>query len=138
MLKVREDKGVELASAALAHFFVGLIKADAGLSVAEERKVELLIYKMRHGLPGEYEQIIQFLHQIQKDPDYQSWDPDKHGDEGLRYFDKFCELEQNAQQYLDAILDLMEIIVEVGEVTAGEEKFLAKMNREFQKRKGKQ
>jgi len=137
MIKVNEQDRNQTGSAAIAHFFVGLMKADAGLSVAEERKVELLIYKMRHGLPGDYEITKEYLNQIQKDPDYQDWDPDRHGDEGLHYFDLFKQLDQSGEEYSEAILDLMEIVMEVGDVTPGEEKYLNRMREEFQKRKEK-
>ena len=136
MILIDEKNLTEVASASLAHFFVGLIKADAGLSVAEVRKVELLIYKMRKMLPGEYEQIISFLHEIQQDNDYLDWNADRHGTEGLRLFDILLASNTlHYQRYIDSILELMEIIVEVGDISEGEEKFLARMFKEFGKRK---
>lgn len=129
MLKV--NTMYETAAAALAHILGGLIKADAGLSVSELEKVEILIYKMRHGLPAEYEDIMKMIEQLNGDPDYVSWTPDDHLDRGLMYFDQFVNSGQANTIHLEAMYDLFEIIADVGDLTPGEERYLARIYREF-------
>ena len=131
MITINKDNRDQLYASALGHFFVGLVKADAGLSLAEIRKIELLIYKMRKELPGKYEEIIDLFHKIQKDTDYQDWTPEKHGTEGLNLFKEAIKGDENALNYLDAVLETMEIIIDVGEVTPGEHRFLMRMKKEF-------
>ncbi len=133
MITINEKNINDLYSASMGHFFVGLLKADAGLSLAQIRKIELLIYKMRKQLPGKHERTILFFHKIQEDPDYQSWTPEKHGTEGLRLFELAVAMDkpQKVDFYVEGVLETMEIIIEVGDVTPGEERFLARMQKEF-------
>lgn len=129
MLKVSTN--YEVASAALAHILEGLIKADAGLSISEVEKIEILIYKMRHGLPAEYDDIMKMILHLNEDPDYKSWSPDDHLDKGLEYFDRFVNSGYANAIHLDAMYDLFEIIAEVGDLTPGEEKYLSRIYKEF-------
>ncbi len=133
MLNINEKFTTDLYSAAIGHFFVGLVKADAGLSMAQIRKIELLIFKMKKQLPGKHERTIQFFHKIQEDPDYQSWTPEKHGTEGLRLFELAVAQDkpQKVEFYIEGLLETMEIIIDVGEVTPGEKRFLDRMQKEF-------
>ncbi len=134
MLKVNTN--YEVACAALAHILEGLIKADAGLSVYEIEKIEILIYKMRHGLPAEYDDIMKMILHLHEDPDYKSWVPDTHLDKGLEYFDRFVNSGYANAIHLDAMYDLFEIIAEVGDLTEGEEKYLNRIYKEFSTKYG--
>lgn len=134
MLKVNTN--YEVACAALAHILVGLIKADAGLSISEVEKIEILIYKMRHGLPAEYDDIMKMIFQINEDPDYKNWSPDDHLDKGLMFFDRFVNSGQANTIHLDAMYDLFEIVAEVGDLTPGEEKYLNRIFKEFTSKYG--
>ena len=119
------------ACAALAHILGGLIKADTGLSVSEVEKIEILVYKMRHGLPADYDDIMKMILQLNDDPDYKSWEPADHLEKGLEFFDKFVNSGQANAIHLDAMYDLFEIIAEVGELTEDEEKYLNRIYKEF-------
>lgn len=129
MLKI--NTAYDVACAALAHILEGLIKADAGLSVSEIEKIEILIYKMRHGLPAEYDDIMKMIFQLNEDPDYSSWTPDDHLDKGLEFFDRFVTSGRANAVHLDSMYDLFEIIAEVGDLTEGEEKYLNRIYKEF-------
>ena len=134
MIKVSTN--YEIACAALAHILGGLIKADAGLSVSEIEKIEILIYKMRHGLPADYDDIMKMILQLNEDPDYQSWKPENHLEKGLEFFDSFVKSGNANAVHLDAMYDLFEIIAEVGDLTPGEEEYLNKIYKEFTSKYG--
>jgi hypothetical protein len=122
------------ANASLVHIFKGLIQADQALTEREKARIQLIIYKMRHGLPGNHEKVISDLALIDSDRDYVNWTPDQHGDVALELFDKFVASGQADETHITSILDLLEIIMEVGGVTASEQAYLERMNREFTQR----
>ncbi len=119
------------AAAALAHMLLGLIKADDGLSISEIEKIEILVYKMRHDLPADYEEIMKLIELFRTDEGYIKWTPDEHLDRGLMYFDQFVATGSALKSHFEALYDIFEIIVEVGTITSGEEKYLARIYREF-------
>jgi len=133
MLKVVENSE-GYANGALVHIFKGLIKADEALSDKEKARINMIIYKMRHGLPGNHEKVIDDLEITDKDPDYNDWTPQKHGDLALELFDKFVESGGASEEHITTILDLLEIVMEVGGVTQTELTYLDRMKKEFVKR----
>ncbi|MBX3102782.1 MAG: hypothetical protein KF690_09760 [Bacteroidetes bacterium] len=122
------------ANAALGHFFRGLIKADDGLSETQEKKIETLIYKMRNGLPGNHERIIEHTRSMKGDSDYASWEPMKYADVGLSYFDKFVQSGEADENHIMEVIEVMDIIMEVGDVNAQEEAFMKHIKKEFSTR----
>jgi hypothetical protein len=122
------------AALALAHFFTGIVKADEGLQQNDVKKIHLIIYKMRHDLPGDYEKTTELMTRIMEDADYEGWNPDAHCDEGLKHFERFYTSGKCVPRHITGIFDLLEIIVEVGDVTEGEQTYIARINEEFNKR----
>ena len=120
-----------LASNSLAHFFVGLMKADGGLSISEEEKIEILIYKMRHHLPGNYEHTIEQTRGIRHAEEYASWVPGEHLEKGLEFLDKFVASGGSEPDHFTGIMETLEIIMEVGSITPGEKEYIDRMHREF-------
>jgi len=122
------------ATGALAHIFVGLIKADQGLSVSEVEKVEILIYKFRHDLPADYEEVHKTILAIHEDTDYKTWAPDDHLDKGMMAFDKFIASGESKPEHFENLYNLLEVVMEVGTISPGEERYLSRIYREFTSR----
>ena len=121
----------KLASSSLAHFFVGLMKADGGLSIAEEEKIEILIYKMRHLLPGDHEFTIDKTREVRQEEEFSSWLPNQHLEKGLEYLDEYVASGKSEPDHFSGIMETLEIIMEVGAITPGEKEYIDRMNREF-------
>lgn len=122
------------ANVALAYFFRGLVNADDGLSAAQEKKIETLIYKMRNGLPGDHEIIIQDMRLMKDDADYASWEPKKFADQGLQYFDKFVESGEADENHVMEVIETMDIIMEIGDVNESELAYMQHIKKEFDRR----
>ena len=129
-----EETPEGFANAALGYFFRGLIKADDGLSEAQEKKIETLIYKMRNGLPGNYERIIEHTRSMKSDADYNSWEPMQYANEGLGHFDKFVQSGEADENHIMEVIEVMDIIMEVGDVNEQEEAFMKHIKKEFHSR----
>jgi hypothetical protein len=130
-----ETSAVELASAALGHFFFGLMKADAGLSSSEKDKVLILIYKFANiGLPGEYGKIADHIDSMENDEDYTSWSPEDHLQEGFRLYDAFRDTGEATAKHSEILLEALEIVMEVGTISPGEEAYLSAMQAGFANR----
>lgn len=121
----------KLASSALAHFFTGLMKADGGLSISEEEKIEILIYKMRHLLPGDYEFTIDKTREVRQGEEFSSWVPNQHLEKGLEYLDQYVASGESEPDNFNGIMETLEIIMEVGSITPGEKQYIDRMNHEF-------
>jgi hypothetical protein len=133
MLTVKQNPQ-DQATLALSYFFRGLVVADGGLSKAEEGKVGILIYKFRHSLPGDNETIIANLSAIAEDPDYATWSPDRYIDEALMHYDAFVASGEADTDQLVGLLECLELVQEVGNVTEGEKKYMNRIQDEFRTR----
>jgi hypothetical protein len=122
------------ATLALSYFFRGLVVADGGLSKAEEGKVSILIHKFRHSLPGDNETIIANLSGIAADPDYATWSPDRYIDEALVHYDAFVASGEAEPDQLVGLLECLQLVQEVGDVTEGEKKYMSRIEAEFKTR----
>ena len=127
-----DRKGVE----AVVHFFLGLMKADGGISVDEVNEVKILLYKFRHNLPGEYETNFELLEKLKGEPSVSSWDHYKHLDHGLACWEEFRASRGAKPNILDSIFMIIEILSEIDEITNEEKVFMEKMANEFSKRFG--
>ncbi|MCS7073021.1 MAG: hypothetical protein NZ108_00990, partial [Bacteroidia bacterium] len=70
----------------------------------------------------------------QNDPDYSSWEPRQFADQGLIYMDKFVASGEATNEHLETIQEAMELIMEVGNTTDGEEIYIQYLRSEFQAR----
>ncbi len=125
-------KGVE----AVAHFFLGLMKADGGISVDEVNEIKILLYKFRHNLPGEYESNFELLEQLKQDPEFSKWDHYQHLDYGLNCWEEFRNSVGANPGILDSIFMIIEILSEIDEVANEEKVYMEKMASEFKERFG--
>ncbi len=112
------------AGAALAHFFIGLMKADGYISKAEERKVEILVNKFRRGLPCTSEEVIDAQSGILQNDQFKDWMPKEHLDAGFDQFDQFVKSDTATEEHMATIVEMLEILAEVDGVTDSEVLFL--------------
>jgi len=131
------QKNDEFADSAIVHLIVGLLKSDPDLGDVETRKAKLLIYKFRHGLPGSYDEMSAQMEQCLADADYKSWKPFTHLERAFGYFDKYVELGLAKSGHIQAVIDLLEVVMEVGEITPEEKQYLDRVTHEFAERYGK-
>lgn len=127
---------INTAGAALAHFFVGLMKADGYISSAEERKVEILVHKFRHGLPCNSDEVLEAQSTILANPSHTEWKPNEHLSEGFVHFDQFVKSGAATEDHMSTILEMLEILAEVDGVTESEQLFLDMIRDGFTKRYG--
>ncbi len=119
------------ASAALAHFFIGLMKADGNLSGAELKKVDALLHRFDQSLPAPADDVVADLNALTVDPNFGNWHAGNHLDQAFVHFDQFVESGAARPGHLDTISDLVEILMEVDTVLPGEEMFLKQMKARF-------
>jgi len=119
------------ASVALAHFFVGLMKADGNLSTAEMKKVDSLLHRFDQSLPARAEDVIADLTTLTTHADFKDLHAGNHLDQAFVHFDEFVESGEARPGHLDTISDLVEILMEVDTVLPGEEMFLRQMKTRF-------
>ena len=127
-----DRKGVE----AVVHFFLGLMKADGGISVDEVNQIKILFHKFRHNLPGNEDSNFVLLQKLKAEPSVKSWDHYQHLDHGLTCWQEFRDSAGAKPQILDSIFMIIEILSEIDETTNEEQVFMQKMADEFQKRFG--
>jgi hypothetical protein len=125
-------------TAGIVHFFQGLMLADGAVSQNEIDKVNILVYKFRKRLPGTYENTVQRIDEMNKDADYKNWTADHHLEKGLEFWQAYANSGEADQHHLEAIIDIVEIVSEIDDVTEGEREYIRKMEKEFKKRFGYQ
>jgi hypothetical protein len=130
------EQNTTQAGAALAHWFVGLMKADGYISSAEERKVEILVHKFRRGLPCTSEDVLESQAAIMTDATYGEWRPKQHLDSGFERFDTFVKSGDATEDHMSTILEMLEILAEVDGVTDTEQLFLDLIREGFLNRYG--
>ncbi|MBX3102152.1 MAG: hypothetical protein KF690_06570 [Bacteroidetes bacterium] len=101
-----------------------MIKADAGLSKAEIEKIKIIIYKMDRGLPVKYPEIKPVLEAMSVDADYKLWTPEMHREKAFEFLAKFHNMPAYRKSHLNALWEIMEMIMEVGEITDGEQAYM--------------
>jgi hypothetical protein len=127
--------GVKYANMALAHFLVGLVKADGYISQAEERKIEILVHKFRHGLPGETETILADVALVRSER-FEKLMPIDHVTEGFVHFDAFVKSGDAEAEHMETIIEMLTILAEVDGVSASEKLYMDKIKEGFKKRYG--
>jgi hypothetical protein len=71
---------------------------------------------------------------MKTDGDYASWDPMQYANEGLSHFDKFVQSGEADENHIMEVIEVMDIIMEVGDVNEQEEAFMKHIKKEFHSR----
>ena len=124
------------ACSAVVHFFIGMMKADGTVTEAEQRKVEILAHKFRHVLPFDATALVPAMTSAMSQQQYDQHLAMDHMDVGLKYFDAFVASGQAEEEHMSAVLEMLEILMEVDGVTANEELYFSKLKEAFDKRYG--
>lgn len=123
------------ANLALAHFLVGLVKADGYISQAEERKMEILVHKFRHGLPGEPESLMGDIALLRSDR-FDKHMPIDHITDGFQNFDEFVKSGEADPEHMESIIEMLEVLSEVDGVSASEKLYMDRIREGFKQRYG--
>jgi hypothetical protein len=113
---------------------MGLMKADGKITQSEMNKVRMLVMKFKHSMPGDEGTIISMIEAIETDADYKDWDHWKHLELGLECWDKFHALGLSEDEYLESILTICEILMELDEIHGEEEKYVQRITEECKNR----
>lgn len=112
------------AGAAIAHFFIGLMKADGYISEGEQKKVKILAHKFERNLPCSEDEVIDAQSTILQDNAHATWMPKEHLDAGFAQFDTFVQSDTATEEHMSTIVEMLEILAEVDGVTDSEMLFL--------------
>ncbi len=112
------------AGAAIAHFFIGLMKADGIITPAEKTKVKILAHKFQRNLPCNEDEVMSAQEAILDNSTHNTWMPKEHLDAGFGAFDTFVNTETANEDHISAILEMLEILAEVDGVTDTEMLYL--------------
>lgn len=121
-------------SFAVAHFLAGLMKIDGLITKDEKSKVDLLVRRFRSGMPGSPEVVMENLDIIYQDPDFKHFMPNQHMDAGFVFFDDFVASGEAKESHISMILDLVDLLKEVGGSSESELLYLERLAEEFGKR----
>lgn len=123
------------ANLAIAHFLTGLVKADGYVSQAEERKIEILVHKFRHGLPGTPDTIVDDVALV-RGPRYEKHMPMDHLEDGFQNFDEFVKTGEADAEHMETIVEMMDILSEVDGISQSEKLYMERIREGFKKRYG--
>ncbi|MDX2061900.1 MAG: hypothetical protein SFY70_02445 [Bacteroidia bacterium] len=119
------------ANLAISHIFMGLMKIDGAVTLEEERKLQMLLRKLGHNLPGTPEGILANIDEIQTDAELMAWAPEQHLEAAFVFFDEFVSSGEATADHTDAVIDLAEVLSEVDGVSPGEARYLQALGHRF-------
>jgi hypothetical protein len=135
MLRI-ENSPEGLATAAVGHLIVGLMKCDGKVSLREEIRMDDLVVRLARQLPSRPEATSDFVTALLVDVDYQDWQPMHHLDRGLEYFGQLVDLGEALHRHADAVIEVLRQLMEVDDVTASERDYLAHASQALEQRFG--
>jgi hypothetical protein len=115
----------------ILHLFVGLMLADGEMRPEEIEKVKILIYKFKTKLPGDFDLYRESLEIMLHDNDYQGWSANDHLIKGLDLFDAYFGAGIPHDDHMEAIMDILTLVGEVGEMNEQEEVFISRVSDHF-------
>lgn len=132
MLKF-EDSLTGFASAALAHLFIGLMKADGVITISEEILMEEMLLK-KSNLPGDGPTIHRHIRQMVRDKDYERWGPRQHFDHAFNVYQRVLDSEEGKEKKLDTLLHMMNLLMRVDSIQPSEQEYIANVAAMFRER----
>ncbi len=135
MLRI-ENTPAGLATAAVGHVLVGLMKCDGQVSLNEEIRMDNLVVRMARQLPGSPEATSDFVTALLADADYHDWKPHDHLERGLEYFGQFVDLGEARYRHVDGLLEVLGQLMEVDGVTESERAYLTQASQALEQRFG--
>lgn len=107
---------LQKAQAALAHFFLGLMKADGNISTAETGKIDILYGKFKGQLPGDPDHNRTIFKKLHREPGLEAWTPSMHLDAGIGYWEEYYSSGLADEGNLEALFLMIEVLADVDEI----------------------
>lgn len=128
-----EDSLRGIASAAVAHLFVGLMKADGVITISEEILMEEMLLK-KSNIPGDGPMIHQHIRTMMKDADYQDWTPQQHFDRAFNVYQSILDSDEGKESKLGTLLKMMDLLMKVDSIQPSEVEYIANVAAMFRDR----
>jgi hypothetical protein len=116
-----------IAAEAMAHFFLGLMKADGQITPAEEQRMRHFSISYKEELPCELGPVLAHINYLRKDPTYDKWLPAEHIDTGMVLLDKFIAMRGFMRSYITNLMDMLEELMQEDGVDENEAIYLKRM-----------
>ncbi len=130
----RDSMAEGIAAEAMAHFFLGLMKADGMITKAEEARMLHFSTTYKEELPCALPPVLDHINYLRKDPTYEKWPPTEHMSEGLILLDRFISMKGFLRSYLTNLMDMLEMLMEEDGVDDNETHYIKKMEDELTRR----
>ena len=124
----------EVAAQALAHLFIGLMKADGIITPAEEAQMLWIQQNYKDDLPCSFTAILANIDEFRNDPATASWTPAQHLERGLQRLDAFIEHTSLSRSYVTSLMEMLEGVMEQDGIDHNEAEYLRTVERELTRR----
>ena len=119
------------AARAIAHFMLGMMKADGRISRAEENQSLNLLFHFQDVLPGQVALIKAQVEALRAEALHTSWTAQQHLKEGLSSFDTFLAEGGLSTGYTLVLRELLRLLMEVDGIEPEEIAFIQKLESEL-------
>lgn len=126
-----------LAIQALAHFFLGLMKADGYISLEERSKLSYLLNTYLRDLPCSPEELSQEIYALEHDVLCSSWESQLHLQAGLQAYDGYSATQQAGKMATSSVLEVLERLMEVDGIMETEVLFLMQLREGLSQREAR-
>jgi hypothetical protein len=126
-----------MAVQALAHFFLGLMKADGFISLEERSKLNYLLNFYLRDLPCSPEELSQEIYALEHDPLCEKWESGLHLSAGLAAFDDYKKAGPTSNMATSSILDVLQRLMEVDGIMDTEVLFLMQLREGLSQREAR-
>lgn len=123
----KDARAEGIAAEAMAHFFLGLMKADGQITPAEEQRMRHFSLTYKEELPCELGPVLAHINFLRKDPTYDKWHPNEHIDTGMVLLDKFIAMRGFMRSYITNLMDMLEELMQEDGVDENESQYLKRM-----------
>lgn len=123
-----------IAAEAMAHLFLGLMKADGVITPAEEAKMQHLSRTYQEDLPCDLPRVLSHIDNLRADHTLERWHPNDHLVAGFELLDKFIAMKRFLKVYVTNLMEMMEDVMGEDGIDDNEAVYIKKMDQELTKR----
>ena len=131
MATATAHKAEQFAAEAMAHFFLGMMKADGVITTAEELKMMQLSHLHEDELPCSFRKVMEQIEFLRSDLSYDRWKSEEHLQSGLDLLDKFIALSGFTRSHVTNLMELLEEVMTEDGIDESERKYFSAMEKEL-------
>lgn len=124
----------DIAAQALAHLFLGLMKADGMITPAEEAQMLAIQQNYKDELPCSFTAILENIDRLRADAAIHEWLPNQHLERGMQRLDAFIEHSSLSRSYVTSLMEMLDSVMEQDGIDANEAEYLRQVERELTRR----